>query len=72
MAFTEKGSVQKDITACVYRRPSFLTGYLCTLNGGEPVLIDQERSTECYYFIKTINDIEGYCMIPLIEKGDPL
>jgi len=72
MGFTEFGSVKNDVTASVFRRPSFLAEYLCTLDAGETVQVDPEQSTDCYYYIKTKNEIEGYCMIPLIEKGDPL
>lgn len=72
MAFTEFGMVKKGVSANVFQRPSFLSKHVCTLDAGESVQIDSEQSTECYYYIKTQNDLEGYCMIPLIEKGDPL
>lgn len=72
MAFTEFGSVKKGVSANIFQRPSFLSKHLCTLDALETVKIDPEQSTECYYYVKTQTDQEGYCMIPLIEKGDPL
>lgn len=65
-----KGTVKPNISAYVFTKPSFLSASITTICSGETVAINMDRSTDCYYYVQTTNGLEGYCMIPLIEKGE--
>ena len=63
--------ISEDYPYCtVYEFPSILSGLVTYLKPGDEVLVIEEQSTECYYYILCKDDLFGYCMRPFDKIKD--